>query len=63
MNDLGEVSLSYETSDIWAMVQSSKITGIRQDSIDDKDNFELVTIFFNLLTQVLKGHRRNFWYS
>ena len=55
MNDLGEVSLSYETSDIWAMVQSSKITGIRQDSIDDKDNFELVTIFFNLLTQVLKG--------
>lgn len=58
LSRLGEVELMYEISDMWDMVQKSKITGKDQSVLDDKSNYDLFMIFLNLLEEIMKVNPR-----
>lgn len=45
LSHLGDVELTYAVSDVWDMVQKSNVVGNGQTSLEDKNNFELFTIF------------------
>ena len=49
LSHLGDVELTYAVSDVWDMVQKSNVVGNGQTSLEDKNNFELFTIFLNLI--------------
>lgn len=50
---LGDVELTYAASDLWSMIQKSDITGDNQKSLQEKEMYELLNIFLNLLEQVM----------
>lgn len=45
LNHLGDIELTYAESDVWEMVQKSSVVGNEQTSLEDKNNFDLLTIF------------------
>lgn len=45
LSHLGDIELTYAVSDVWDMVQKSNVVGNGQTSLEDKNNFELFTIF------------------
>lgn len=45
LNHLGDIELIYAESDVWEMVQKSSVVGNEQTSLEDKNNFDLLTIF------------------
>ena len=53
LTKLGDVELTYAASDIWNMIQKSDITGINQTLLEDKENYEILNIFLNLLEEVM----------
>ena len=44
LNHLGDIELTYAESDGWEMVQKSSVVGNEQTSLEDKNNFDLLTI-------------------
>ena len=53
LNHLGDIELTYAESDVWEMVQKSSVVGNEQTSLEDKNNFDLLTIFLNLVESVM----------
>ena len=53
LSHLGDVELTYAVSDVWDMVQKSNVVGNGQTSLEDKNNFELFTIFLILSESVM----------
>ncbi len=58
LSHLGDVELTYAVSDVWDMVQKSNVVGNGQTSLEDKNNFELFTIFLNLIGHVMEINPR-----
>ena len=56
LNQLGTLELTYAMSDAWEMIQKTDITGKDQIELEDKDNYELLTIFINLLEKTLENN-------
>jgi hypothetical protein len=54
ITQLGDVALTYEMSDLWDVVQKTNVTGKDQTILENKDNYELLIIFLNLLEKVMK---------
>lgn len=52
---LGDVELTYAMSDLWDMIQKTNVTGSNQTVLDNKDNYELIMIFLNLLEEVMQS--------
>lgn len=53
IGQIGKLFLTYSSSDIWDMVQSSEIRGENEESMDGKSTSELMVIFINLLEKVM----------
>ena len=58
LSHLGDIELTYAVSDVWDMVQKSNVVGNGQTSLEDKNNFELFTIFLNLIGHVMEINPR-----
>lgn len=56
INQLGTLELTYAMADAWEMIQKTEITGNDQIELEDKDNYELLTIFINLLEKTLENN-------
>ena len=56
LNQLGTLELTYAMSDAWEMIQKTDITGKDQIELEDKDNYELLTIFINLVEKTLENN-------
>lgn len=54
LETLGNVEISYDSSDVWDMIQKSNITGRDQTVLEDQNNYEILMTFLNLLDEVLK---------
>ena len=55
LSQLGDVELSYAMSDVWDMIQKSRVTGSNETLLEDKGNYELLLIFLNLIEEVIKA--------
>ena len=49
INYLGDIELTYAMADVWDMVQKTEVEGIDQRPLEDKDAYELLMIFLNLV--------------
>ncbi len=49
VNCLGDIELTYAVADVWDMVQKTEVAGINQVALEEKDAYELLIIFLNLL--------------
>lgn len=58
INQLGAIELAYTMSDVWDMVQKSSVAGSNDTLLEDKDNYELLLIFLNLIEEVIKANPR-----
>lgn len=56
INQLGTLELTYAMTDAWEMIQKTEITGSDQIELEDKDNYELLTIFINLVEKTLENN-------
>jgi len=54
IHEIGNVELSYTMSDVLEMVQKTDIVSNNQVELEDKNSYELLTIFFNLLERTLE---------
>lgn len=54
INRLGDVELTYAMSDVWDMIQKSAIVGSDEIVLEDKDNYELLMLFLNLIEEVMQ---------
>lgn len=54
INQLGEIELTYSESEVWDMVQKTNVVSTEGVQIENKENYELLTIFLNLLEAVMK---------
>lgn len=54
INQLGAIELAYTMSDVWGMVQKSNVIGCNETMLEDKENYELLLIFLNLIEEVIK---------
>lgn len=55
LSQLGDIELSYTMSDIWDMIQKSSVIGGNETLLEDKENYELMSIFLNLIEEVIKA--------
>lgn len=53
LNQLGDIEFTYAMSEVWDMVQESDITGSDQMMLEDKDDYELLMLFLNLIEEVM----------
>ena len=49
INLLGDIELTYAMADVWDMVQKTEVAGMNQIALEEKDAYELLMIFLNLL--------------
>lgn len=54
IQDIGSVELTYTETNIWDMIQKSSITGSNETLLEDKDNYEILLIFLNLIEEIIK---------
>lgn len=50
---LGDIELTYEMSAVWDMVQKSDVVGNNQMMLEDKESYELLILFLNLIEEVM----------
>lgn len=53
LNQLGSIELTYSVSSVWDMVQKTSVIGRGDTSLEDKENYELLLTWINLLESVL----------
>lgn len=53
LSRLGDLELTYAVSDLWNMIQKSDVTGVNQTLLEEKENYEIMIIFLNLLEEVM----------
>lgn len=61
LNLIGNIELTYSTSEIWDMIQKSSITSLEEDNIEDLNGYEMFCIFFNILENVMKHNPKRLW--
>ena len=49
INLLGDIELTYAMADVWDMVQKTEVAGMNQIALEEKDAYEVLMIFLNLL--------------
>ena len=54
VQQLGGVELTYDMSEVWDMIQKSSVVGSEQVPLEDTGNAELITIFLNLIEEIMK---------
>lgn len=55
---LDDIEFTHTVSDVWDMVRKSNVVGDGQTSLEDKNNFELFTIFLNMIEHVMEVNPR-----
>lgn len=58
INQLGNIELSYTTSNVWDMIQKSDIVGNNQIMLDEQNSYDLLIIFLNLIEEIMKTNPR-----
>lgn len=56
-DSIGNIALDFKTSDLWEMVQKSKVYSINGEVIERKSPIELLEIMMNLIAQNANGER------
>jgi hypothetical protein len=51
---IGDVELTYAPADVWDMVQKTNVMGQNNEPLEDKDYYELIIIFLNLIEEIMK---------